>query len=96
MKREAQPQPPTTTEAEPVPQAPPTPEPVPAPQGEREPDFLWAGRPVFECHRGCGERYQRIENLEAVLEHERDRHPTVERESPILDAGGLPVIVREN
>lgn len=64
---------------------------------ERAPDFLWYGRPVFRC-RFCGRRYERVENLEAVLEHERDAHAQETRElreSHILGTDGNPLLVAE-
>ena len=64
----------------------------------REPDFLWGGRPVFRC-RVCGSGYERVENLAAVLEHERAAHPEpapVVRQSPILGPDGEPLVVVEN
>lgn len=50
--------------------------PTPPASGEtRSPDFHWKGRPVFRCTReGC--RYERVENLEAVLRHEQDHQLT--------------------
>lgn len=62
----------------------------------REPDFLWAGRPVYRCRKGCN--YERVEGLEAVLRHEVEAHATpapVERQSSILGPNGETVVVRE-
>lgn len=58
-------------------------------EAERKPDFLWAGRPVYRC-RVC-RRYERIENLAAVLEHESSHF--AKRESSIVGADGKPLIV---
>jgi len=60
----------------------------------REPDFLWYGRPVFRC-RECGDKYERVENLEAVLRHEEETHGVVARPSPILGTDGKPLTVLE-
>lgn len=58
--------------------------------GERKPDFLWSGRPVFRCkHEGC--TYERLENLADVLEHEKGHQPPA-RESRILGADGEPLL----
>jgi uncharacterized protein YbaR (Trm112 family) len=65
-------------------------------QAEREPDFYWSGHPVFRC-RSCGRRYERVENLPAVLEHEAEAHPKIVavRESRILGHDGKPLQVAE-
>jgi hypothetical protein len=60
---------------------------------ERQPDFHWAGRPVYRC-RICG-RYERVENLAAVEEHEAAAHGPVVRPSPILGEDGKPLLVVE-
>jgi hypothetical protein len=76
-------------EREPVVEAP-APAFVPA-AGERAPDFLWNGRPVYRC-RIC-QRYERIENLAAVERHEVEAHtkaPEV-RESRIVGLDGQPL-----
>jgi hypothetical protein len=57
----------------------------------REPDAMWAGRPVYRC-QFCG--YERVDNLGAVLEHEVGHGPQV-RPSPILGADGEPILVEE-
>lgn len=62
------------------------------PPGERQPDFIWGGQPVFQC-RFCGERYQRINDLAAVLNHEKTDHPTNSRVSEVLGPDGRPLIV---
>ena len=59
---------------------------------EREPDFRWNGRPVYQC-RICGAHYQRIENLASVLQHEREAHGPELRLSPILGTDGEPLLV---
>ena len=58
---------------------------------DREPDFLWGGKPVYRC-RLCP--YERMENLAAVLEHEAGHQRTV-RESKILGSDGEPLSVME-
>lgn len=73
--------------------APPPPPPVtPPPPGPRQPDLVWAGQPVYRC-RLCGEQYERVANLAAVLDHERTQHPTNARVSQVLGPGGQPLIV---
>lgn len=71
------------------------PESIPArTPAERQPDFLWSGRPVYRC-QVCADRYERIDDLTAVLQHETEAHevaPTV-RESRILGADGHPIVV---
>lgn len=59
----------------------------------RAPDFHWYGRPVFRC-RFCGEKYERVENLDSVLKHEEELHGVI-RMSPILGADGKPLTVSE-
>ncbi len=61
---------------------------------ERAPDFLWSGRPVYRC-RVCGDRYERVENLAAVLEHEAEQHGSAIQPSRILGVDGKPLLVRE-
>lgn len=64
---------------------------------ERAPAFFWSGRPVYRC-RVCGDGFERIENLAAVLQHEADVHampPPVVRESPILGPRGETLMVEE-
>lgn len=63
-----------------------------APPSERQPDFFWAGLPVYRC-RLCGDRYERVSNLAAVLDHEATQHPTNARVSQVLGPGGQPLIV---
>lgn len=48
---------------------------APARTEKREPDFMWAGQPVYRCKRGCGEKFERIEDLAAVIRHEETMHP---------------------
>jgi hypothetical protein len=64
---------------------------------QREADSVWNGMPVFRC-RICGPRFERVNNLPAVLEHEAEKHampaPTV-RESSILGPDGQPMLVQE-
>ena len=59
---------------------------------EREPDFIWSGQPVYRC-RLCGDQYERVANLAAVLDHEATQHPTNARVSQVLGPGGKPLIV---
>jgi hypothetical protein len=65
----------------------------------REPDFLWQGtRPVYRC-RFCGDHFERVEDLDAVLKHEQEVH--AEKESPvrtsrILGEDGNPLQVEED
>ena len=61
----------------------------PAPRG---PSFMWSGQPVYQC-RLCGDQYERVNNLPAVLEHERSQHPTNARQSHVLGPDGRPLIV---
>jgi hypothetical protein len=61
---------------------------------ERQPDFIWSGQPVYECHLGCRDRFQRIGDLPAVLEHEKTAHPTNLRVTEVLGPDGRPLIVR--
>ncbi len=61
---------------------------------EREPDFLWYGRPVYRC-QVCGDKFERVENLESVLKHEAEEHGGAVRPSPILGADGKPLLVEE-
>jgi hypothetical protein len=61
---------------------------------EREPDFCWYGRPVYRC-RECGDKYERVENLESVLRHEEEVHGGAVRQSSILGADGKPLTVLE-
>lgn len=72
---------------------------TPAAIETREPDFLWQGtRPVFRC-RFCGDHFERVENLEAVLKHEREAHGEKNvaaiRTSRILGEDGNPLQVEE-
>lgn len=60
--------------------------------GERQPDFLWGGRPVFRC-RQC--LYERVENLDAVLEHEAGHQPA-SRPSVIVGPGGEALQVADD
>lgn len=60
----------------------------------REPDFHWNGRPVFRC-KVCGSRYERVENLAAVLAHEAEAHGPTVRESRILGPDGQAVLIAE-
>ncbi len=69
------------------------------PQAEpREPHHWYYGRPVYRC-RVCAQRYERVDNLAAVLQHEAEAHPepspppVLVRESPILGPDGNPVLV---
>jgi hypothetical protein len=59
---------------------------------ERQPDFVWSGQPVYRC-RLCGDQYERVSNLAAVLDHEATQHPTNARVSQVLGPGGKPLIV---
>ena len=61
---------------------------------EREPDLLWSGRPVYRCQI-CGPRYERVENLASVLDHEREAHGLTIRPSRILGTDGEPLLVEE-
>ena len=58
---------------------------------EREPDFVWGGRPVYRC-RHC--RYERVDNLEAVLEHER-AHESETRPSAIVGPSGEALLIEK-
>ncbi len=61
---------------------------------DRAPDARWHGLPVYRC-QVCG-RYERVNNLEAVLEHERSHNPTPRaRTSPILGPAGESITVLE-
>lgn len=66
--------------------------------GERAPHHTYYGRPVYRC-RVCAQRYERVDNLAAVLRHEAEAHPepppppVLVRESPILGPDGKPVLV---
>ena len=66
------------------------------PQAEpRAPHHMYYGRPVYRC-RVCAQRYERVDNLTAVLEHEATAHPeppVLVRESPVLGPDGKPVLV---
>lgn len=77
------------SEAQPSPAAPD----VPA----RQPDFVWSGQPVYRCHQGCGDRFERINDVAEVLEHERTMHPTNTNDRPslILGADGRPLKVSD-
>lgn len=67
---------------------------APQPATERLPDFQWSGRPVFRCSLGCGDRFERVDDVAAVLEHEATMHPTnINRESLILGPDGRPAQV---
>lgn len=64
---------------------------------EREPAFHWNGRPVYRC-AVCGDRYERVGNLAAVLEHEAKEHAPrapILRASRILGADGEPLMVTD-
>lgn len=58
---------------------------------EREPDYVWAGEPVFQC-RTCKDRFERVGNLAEVLQHEAAAHTTT-RVSPILGPNGEQIVV---
>lgn len=58
----------------------------------RKPNFFWSGRPVYRCQY-CGDHYERVENPEAVIQHEAEMHGNTFRESPILAPGGEPAMV---
>lgn len=60
----------------------------------REPAFYWSGLPVYRC-RYCGDRFERVDNLKAVLDHEAALHPVRIRTSPILGPEGEAVEVIE-
>jgi hypothetical protein len=63
----------------------------------RAPDFTWNGRDVYRC-RECGDRFERVDNLEAVLEHEAEAHapaPPASRTSRILGSDGDPLQVTD-
>ena len=73
----------------------PKPAPVATTSDEgRAPDFLWSGRPVYRC-QVCGEKYERLENLDAVLRHEEEAHGAGIRVSAILGADGNPLTILE-
>jgi hypothetical protein len=61
----------------------------------REPDYHWGGQPVFKCHVKQGCQFERLNNLEAVLDHERlhEEGRPPERESRILGKDGKPLKV---
>lgn len=40
---------------------------------QREPHHEHYGRPVYRCVE-CGDRYERVGNLAAVVRHEREAH----------------------
>lgn len=63
---------------------------------ERAPDFYWSGQPVYRC-RTCGDHYERVGNLAAVLNHEAQFHAPTVCESPIVGPRGetLMVVVEE-
>jgi hypothetical protein len=64
---------------------------------ERTPDFTWGGRPVYRCQE-CGDRFERVDDLEAVLEHEAGAHAPVApipRVSRILGSDGEPLLVTD-
>ena len=61
----------------------------------REPAFYWSGLPVYRC-RYCGDRFERVDNLKAVLDHEAALHPVRVRTSPILGPEGQAVEVIED
>ena len=61
----------------------------------RPPAYVWGGRPVWRC-RFCGERYSRVEDLDAVLRHEAEAHQETVRQSEILGPDGQPFHVEEN
>ena len=58
----------------------------------REPDYLWMGKPVYRCRR-CT-RYERVGNLAAVLEHETSHAPEA-RESAIVGPNGESLVIVE-
>jgi hypothetical protein len=57
----------------------------------RKPDAMWNGLPVYRCSR-CP--YERVDNADAVTEHEAGHGPYV-RPSSILGADGQPFEVEE-
>lgn len=64
----------------------------------RPPSYYWSGFPVFRCSKGKGCRFESVNNLDAVLDHETDQHPDpapVVRESPILGPSGEALVVVE-
>ena len=60
---------------------------------EREPDARWNGLPVYRC-RIC-KRYERVNHLADVLEHERAAHGIPLRQSQVLGPDGEPVLLEE-
>lgn len=58
----------------------------------RQPDFMWSGLPVYRCGM-CGDQYERVSNLQAVIEHEKTQHPTNARTTGVLGPDGRPLIV---
>jgi len=63
-----------------------------APPPARQPDFMWSGLPVYRCGM-CGDQYERVSNLQAVIEHEKTQHPTNARTTGVLGPDGRPLIV---
>ena len=64
---------------------------------DRAAAFMWKGRPVYRC-RWCKSRFERVDNLPAVLEHEKTMHapePPAERPSRILGLDGQPLLIVE-
>lgn len=61
---------------------------------ERAPDFHWNGQPVYRCQT-CGDHYERVANLAAVLNHEAQFHGPTVRASLILGSGGETLMVAE-
>jgi hypothetical protein len=72
----------------------------------RAPHHQYFGRPVFRC-RWCKQRYERVDNLQAVLEHEQlvhgtaaeeedDPAPRVRESALILGPDGNPALVADD
>jgi hypothetical protein len=61
------------------------------PVATRAPDAMWNGLPVYRCSR-C--QYERVDNADAVTEHEAGHGPYA-RPSSILGADGKPFEVEE-
>ena len=60
----------------------------------RKPDYMWNGLPVYRC-RWCGDKYERVDKLDAVEAHEKEQHGPYLRPSAILGADGEPLTVEE-
>lgn len=60
-------------------------------ENERKPDFRWNGLPVYRC-RHC--RYERVDDLEAVLEHEKAHEPEMQT-SAILGPNGEALLIEK-